>query len=54
MNSNRLKPARAGPLTGGNVPAHAHAGGFAQRTLVVQITSKESQATIHCLSDILT
>jgi hypothetical protein len=53
MNSNGLKPARAGPRTR-EMPARAHAGGFAQRTLVVQITSKESLATIHCLPDILT
>jgi hypothetical protein len=58
MNSNGLKPARAGPRTGETCPrarrARAQAGGFAQRTLVVQITSKESLATIHCLPDILT
>jgi hypothetical protein len=42
------------PMEGGNAPARAHTGDFAQRTSVVRITSKESLATIHCLADILT
>jgi hypothetical protein len=51
MGSNQPNSAHG---RGKRARARARAGDFAQRTLVVQITSKESVATIHCLSDILT
>jgi hypothetical protein len=51
MGSNLLEPAHE---RGKHAHACSRAGKFAQRNLVVQITRKESLATIHCLSNILT
>jgi hypothetical protein len=51
MGSNQPNSAHG---QGKRARTHARADDFAQRTLVVQIISKESLATIHCLSDILT
>jgi hypothetical protein len=52
MNSNGLKPARAGPRTGKHARARARDAQFAQKTSTIQIMGEEPLATIHCLTDI--
>jgi hypothetical protein len=52
VNSTRLKLAQVSPRTGESAPAHARGVRFAQRTLAIWKTHKESVALYLCVTDI--